>query len=61
MMILRAGHPTAVMTGAIGECVLYLAGRRDAAQWSRSTATPPRSAAANHQARNLRCVSQVVR
>jgi uncharacterized protein (TIGR03085 family) len=31
MIILRAGHPTAVMHGAIGECVLYLAGRRDAA------------------------------
>ena len=31
MIILRAGHPTAVMRGAIGECVLYLAGRRDAA------------------------------
>lgn len=32
MVILRAGHPTAVMTGPIGECVLYLNGRRDAAQ-----------------------------
>jgi uncharacterized protein (TIGR03085 family) len=31
MIILRAGHPTAVMHGAIGECVLYLAGRRGAA------------------------------
>ena len=31
MIILRAGHPTAVMRGAIGECALYLAGRRDAA------------------------------
>jgi len=31
MIILRAGHPTAVMHGATGECVLYLAGRRDAA------------------------------
>jgi uncharacterized protein (TIGR03085 family) len=31
MIIVRAGHPTAVMHGAIGECVLYLAGRRDAA------------------------------
>ena len=31
MVILRAGHPTATMTGAIGECVLYLSGRRDAA------------------------------
>ena len=31
MIILRAGHPTVVMRGAIGECVLYLAGRRDAA------------------------------
>jgi len=31
MLILRAGHPTAVMRGAIGECALYLSGRRDAA------------------------------
>jgi uncharacterized protein (TIGR03085 family) len=31
MIIVRSGHPTAVMHGAIGECVLYLAGRRDAA------------------------------
>jgi len=31
MIIVRAGHPTAVMHGAIGECVLYLAGRRGAA------------------------------
>jgi len=31
MIIVRAGHPTAVMHGAIGECVLYLAGRRAAA------------------------------
>jgi uncharacterized protein (TIGR03085 family) len=31
MIILRAGHPTAVIRGAIGECVLYLAGRRAAA------------------------------
>ena len=31
MIILRAGHPTAVMRGAIGECALYLSGRRDAA------------------------------
>jgi hypothetical protein len=32
MVIARAGHPTVVMAGPIGECVLYLAGRRDAAQ-----------------------------
>ena len=31
MIIVRAGSPTAVMHGAIGECVLFLAGRRDAA------------------------------
>ena len=31
MLILRAGHPTAVMRGAIGECALYLSGRRGAA------------------------------
>jgi uncharacterized protein (TIGR03085 family) len=31
MVLLRVGHPTAVMRGAMGECVLYLAGRRDAA------------------------------
>jgi uncharacterized protein (TIGR03085 family) len=31
MIIVRAGSPTAVMHGAIGECVLFLAGRREAA------------------------------
>jgi len=31
MIIVRSGHPTAVMHGAVGECALYLAGRRDAA------------------------------
>ena len=53
MLILRAGHPTAVMRGAIGECVLYLAGRRDAA--GRHPRGRPRRDrdAANRQARNL--------
>jgi uncharacterized protein (TIGR03085 family) len=32
MVIVRAGHPTAVLTGRVGECVLYLSGRRDAAE-----------------------------
>jgi uncharacterized protein (TIGR03085 family) len=32
MIIVRAGHPTAVMAGPIGECVLFLNGRRAAAQ-----------------------------
>jgi len=31
MIIVRAGSPTVVLHGAIGECALYLAGRRDAA------------------------------
>jgi uncharacterized protein (TIGR03085 family) len=31
MVIVRAGRPTATITGPIGECVLYLSGRRDAA------------------------------
>jgi len=32
MVILRSGHPTATMTGEIGECVLFLSGRKDAAR-----------------------------
>ncbi|MFA5885247.1 MAG: TIGR03085 family metal-binding protein [Acidimicrobiia bacterium] len=32
MVVVRVGHPTATMTGRVGECVLYLSGRREAAE-----------------------------
>jgi uncharacterized protein (TIGR03085 family) len=32
LVIVRVGHPTATITGRIGECVLYLGGRRGAAE-----------------------------
>jgi len=32
LVIVRVGHPTATIVGRIGECVLYLSGRRSAAE-----------------------------
>ena len=32
LVIVRVGHPTATVSGRIGECVLYLSGRRAAAE-----------------------------